>query len=107
MDPIIAFTAFAATARLTRLFGRDTLTYPIRDFLAAKATPQNDDDKPPAVWSWLNELIGCPWCLSIWIAAGAAPAAILYGDHLAYQIPAALLTISWLTGLAATHLDPR
>ncbi|MGW5819180.1 DUF1360 domain-containing protein [Streptomyces noursei] len=106
MDPIIAITALGATARLTRLLGRDTITYFLRDWLARKSTPQNDDDTPPALYGWLNDLIVCPWCLSIWIAAVVAPAALLYGDHLAYLWPAGLLTLSWLTGLAARHLDP-
>jgi len=110
VDPITAITAITAlgaTARITRLIGRDTITYPIRDVLAKKATPQSDDDKPSPVWSWINELVGCPWCLSIWVAAGVAPAAIEYGHTLAYQWPASLLTLSWLTGLTSQHLDPR
>lgn len=107
MDPITAFTALGATARITRLVGRDTITYPLRDQLAKRATPQSEDEKPSAVWSWINELVGCPWCLSVWVAAGVAPAAIEYGDTLAYQWPAGLLTLSWLTGLAANWLDPR
>lgn len=107
MDPITAFTALGATARITRLIGRDTITFPLRDRLAKKATPQAEGGKPPAAWEWINELVGCPWCMSIWVSAAVAPAAIEYGDTLAYQWGAGFLTLSWLTGLAAQHLDAR
>ncbi|MFD8335536.1 DUF1360 domain-containing protein [Streptomyces solisilvae] len=107
MDPITALTALGATARITRLIGRDTITFPLRDRLAKKATPQREGDDPSGFWTWVNELIGCPWCLSVWVAAPVAPAAIECGDTLAYQWGAGFLTLSWLTGLAAQHLDAR
>jgi len=107
VDPITAFTALGATARITRLIGRDSITFPLRDRIAKKATPAEKESEPKGFWPWFNELIGCPWCLSIWVAAAAAPAAIEYGDTLAYQWSAGFLTLSWLTGLAAQHLDAR
>ncbi|MEW1679158.1 DUF1360 domain-containing protein [Streptomyces noursei] len=107
MEPITALTALGATARITRLLGRDTITYPLRDAIARKATPQNEGDKPPGLWSWINDLIGCPWCVSIWVGAGVTPVAIEWGNTLAYQWPAAALTLSWVTGLVAQHWDAR
>jgi len=108
MDPITAFTAIGATTRISRLIGRDSITFPLRDRLAKKATPQKEGDRPSGFWAWLNDLIGCPWwCTSIWVAAGVAPAAIEYGDTLAYQWGAGFLTLSWLTGLAGMYLEPR
>ncbi|MFR9675811.1 DUF1360 domain-containing protein [Streptomyces sp. TR02-1] len=52
-----------------------------------------------------SELIQCPWCLSIWVAAAAVPTASFAGDSLWFQIPAAILTISYLYAMVAQLLD--
>jgi Protein of unknown function (DUF1360) len=55
-----------AVARLTRLLVEDELTRPGRERLQkwAEGTAQR------AAWPRLAYFVTCPWCVSVWIAAG-------------------------------------
>lgn len=63
---VFAFAMLAAY-RVTRLIVTDTITAPPRDalfaWLGARASKR---------WaSWLLDLLGCPWCTSVWVAGAA------------------------------------
>jgi len=93
-----------ATVRLTRLLALDTIAFPVRDWLAAQTG--NEDDDPSAknrFFGFVEDMVTCPWCLSVWIGAVAAPVAWFHGQTAWFMIPALLLTASQVAGMALTR----
>ena len=84
--------ALGACLRVTRFVTADLLAEPIRTRV----------DRWRGADSKASYLIRCPWCLSIYIAAAIVPAAIAYGRSPLYVGVTAVLTLSYLAGLAAT-----
>jgi hypothetical protein len=81
-----------ATMRVTRLINRDTITEPIR-IAAFKRRPG------------VGYFLSCPWCVSVWAAAGLGVWVWYLTD-----LPWPLIVLigagaSQLTGLVATRLD--
>jgi hypothetical protein len=84
--------------RLTRLICLDTIADPGREWIRRHAftTLEQKDGyhqvlaqfvKPrPGAKGWLLafNLVNCPWCVSIWIAATVVPLAYFYGSWFAY-----------------------
>ena len=85
-----------AVARVTGLITTDEITRPARDALLRRLDPDR------ASHQQLAYLTGCPWCMSIWVAAAIIPAAWYAGDHPALAIPALVLAASYITGATAT-----
>ncbi len=86
-----------AVYRTTRLIGWDDVTARLRLFLVGRGPPPN----PKRLWMF--ELLGCPFCLSWWVALG------WWGGFewnatgsTGLAVPFAL---SAVTGLIAKHLD--
>lgn len=107
MLPAAVMLVYAlAVARVTRLVTSDRITEAPRERLAAALwrrykpiVPPADRDvaEPPlAVY-----LLRCPWCVSIYVAAVAAPIAYLWGSNPIFLIPALALAFSHVTGLLA------
>lgn len=88
-----------AAARLTRLITRDTITKPLRARVEARYGPDSLPD----------EFIRCPWCVGFWVSLLLAALAYCpaIGQHPAFLMPAAALTLSHVVGLAARWLDPK
>lgn len=84
-----------ATARVTRLITDDYITRHARAWVIYRFGPNHD----------LTYLVGCPWCLSIWLAGPAFTGAYFYGHTAAWVIVCAALTASWVIGVAATFID--
>lgn len=91
---MIAFSTFllaaGAVLRLTRLVVDDTVTAGIRRRFSG---------------GWLGTLLSCSWCASLWIAAPVAAVAMLWGRSHWFIFPAVVLSLAWLTGIAAQWLD--
>ncbi len=87
---VLAITALAV-ARVTRLVTDDYLL----------AEPRARTIQWLGEESKLAYLLTCPWCVSIYIAAAAAPAADWAGHSPWYLIPATALALSHVTGLLA------
>lgn len=85
-----------AVARLTGLTVADSITLPIRarilDWL---------DDEPNSLGWWIGEWFSCPWCVSVWIGAGLAPAVWWYGNQPWLVIPAIALAFSQVAGMTS------
>lgn len=98
LTPWILFLAFGATARLTRLVTDDVIAQPFRIWVVTR-------------WgghSKIATLITCPWCLGLWIAGAVIATqqvAAYHGWHQWFTVPAAILTITWAYGIAASWLD--
>lgn len=82
-----------ATARLTRLVTKDAILERLRwPIIRGSAT-----GRLPA---WCGEFIRCPWCVSIWAAAGVVAARRLAPRS--WGPVAMMLASSEVAGLAAT-----
>lgn len=80
-----------AVARATALVVADDITQPLRDAALRRLH----------AGSPIAELITCPWCVSMWLAFGAAPLAWWYGTHPAVAIPALALAFSQIAGMVS------
>jgi hypothetical protein len=92
-----------AVLRLTGLAAKDEITRPIREALVSRLDPSKGWHRKVAylLGGATDEGDGCPWCLSVWIAAPVAPLVYYLGDHPAVFIPAAALALSQVTGMLA------
>lgn len=59
-----------AVYRLAVLITKDSITAPLRDWLIAMPTTWRSPSERVSPRPRLAEFITCPWCVSIWIAAG-------------------------------------
>jgi len=95
----LLFVIYAlAVHRLTILGTEDTITEPIRDWLKGKSfgelverdnitgnvISRTPSPKPKSLWSWLWKLTTCPWCLSMYMAAGVVTLAYFQGSWFKY-----------------------
>lgn len=92
MSPLAALLAVGLVLRLTVLITEDLITAPERAWINARA------DRGP-VWQWLDTLVGCPWCVSVWLSVPIAGAAVRYGGSPWFLVPALAGTASAATGL--------
>ncbi|MFB7666459.1 hypothetical protein ACFC1R_21315 [Kitasatospora sp. NPDC056138] len=95
MNAVVFLMALGATCRITRFVSKDTLAAGFRSWTADRF----GDDSRPAY------LVSCGWCTSIWVAAVVTPTAFLAGDTLGFRITATALTLSYVAGVASSHLD--
>ena len=90
----IFLLTLGAAARLTVLVTDDYITRHFRAFFIRRLGPDHD----------VSYLVGCPWCVSMYVCGGLFTLAWFYGTHPGFIIPAAALTASYLIGAAATLL---
>jgi hypothetical protein len=91
----VALLTFGATARITRFLNADEFARPIREWVERRFGTD----------SWLDYLIGCPWCLSIWVAAVVVPLGYWFGTTPWFFLPASALTVSYGYALLAQTAD--
>lgn len=111
MHPALILLVYAlAVARVTRLVTEDRIAETprlslenrlwARRFRQVGLRPgevsRSSLDTPLAVY-----LLGCPWCVSIWVGAVAAPLAYFWGSGPWLFVPALALAFSYFTGFAA------
>lgn len=85
-DPLHLAVGGLAVARLTRLVTDDTITEPLRQRVAGR-------------WPQAETFLRCPWCVSIWLAAGWAGLSALAPSVVATGGP--ILAWSQIAGLLA------
>lgn len=90
------------TFRLVRLWQDDAILAPISDRVYRTLDRRAHDSGPVgAASAWLLDLLGCPWCLSVWIGA-AVYAGWVYLPTVWYP-SAYVATFSAATGLLAAR----
>jgi hypothetical protein len=95
-DPVTLTVGALAVHRLTRLVTDDELTRPLRQRLTRWAAGDASRPARPSV----GYLLTCPWCMSVYVAAGWAA---LAASASAVAVPAgAALAWSSVTGLLAS-----
>lgn len=98
MTPFVAVLAVLAVYRLTLLVTADEITEAPRE----DALDWLDDHDHPK----LATLLGCPWCMSIWLGLPIAWSAHRWGSEPWWQIVALGLAASAVTGFLATFAKP-
>lgn len=84
-----------AVARLTGLIVADEITRPVRDGVLARL----DDGR--AAHRSLATLISCPWCVSVYVGAAAAPVVLWWGENPMFLLPALALAFSQVAGMVS------
>lgn len=84
-----------STYRLTRVLTYDDISVPLRLAILRRVKPTNP----------IATFIQCPWCVSIWIGAGAAVYLILAFDITWWLFLPMLLVFSAVTGFIASKYD--
>lgn len=80
---------FGASMRITRLINEDSIVEPLRKRLPSSVRHFTD----------------CPWCVGFWVALGFVAADWYWHDSQLFHAATLVLTISWVTGIAAQWLD--
>ncbi|WP_328856899.1 hypothetical protein OG579_17025 [Williamsia herbipolensis] len=96
MSVSVFLLCLGLTARATRLVTDDRILAAVRARLIGRYGPD----------AFLPYLVGCPWCMSPYIAGGVYSIGWWWGDTTAFVIVAAAASASWLYGIAATWADP-
>jgi hypothetical protein len=92
MNWITLVVIAGATARLTRLVTTDKIFERPRDWILDRVDPHG----------FITYLLGCPWCVSIYVGAAMAPIGTYLGEEPYVTIPAVALTLSYITGCLET-----
>lgn len=97
-----------ATLRLTRFvilddLGRRLIRYPLEELLVWGLRPSKQ---------WLIEGLTCPFCVGFWIGLAVltstlGAAALSPGEHLAWEVILAALTLNYLAAHVGARLDPN
>lgn len=103
---LIALLTFGAIARMTRAVVEDSITAPLRGYIARRGAASRR-------WRWLHLLIECTWCASFWIALAFTSGFYLWHAGSPLQWPAdtwfelavSWPAASWAVGIAAQWLD--
>lgn len=96
LPPWLQLLVYAlAVMRLDGLIRADGITEDARGALLAWL-----DDRPKTLGKFIADVLDCPWCLSIWIGAVAAPLVWFWGDHPVMLIPGLMLAFSQVTGMS-------
>lgn len=94
-DAVLLIVYALAVARVTGLIYADAITEGARDALLGWL-----DNRPKTMGAFVADLIQCPWCVSIWVGAVAAPLVWFWGDHPVMLVPALMLAFSQVTGMS-------
>jgi Protein of unknown function (DUF1360) len=94
-----------AVARITRLVVEDRVPFgPMRERIRAHYLREQDSAAGPGEPDpYLVELLECPWCASVWIAAGVL--VVRRVAPRAWRPLACVLAASEVAGLAATWVE--
>lgn len=92
-----------AVARVTGLVVSDSITEGLRDAIMIRLDRWGGGGRRAGrgrvVGPFLAELLGCPWCVSVWLGMIAAPLVWYWGMSPVMLIPALALAFSQVTGM--------
>lgn len=95
---ITGMLTIGATARVTRLITRDDFPFRrVRDWSLTRYGEHG----------WLTQLLECPWCTGVWVAAPAAVSAAAWGDRRWWRVLAGWMALSMAASTVVVHTEPR
>lgn len=95
---LLALLAALTVYRVARLVTADTITEPARKWVEAKAVAEGGRK----LWIKLDDLVVCPWCVSVWAGAVVAPVTVWWGDNRVILAGLLALAASAVAGLLST-----
>lgn len=105
MPPLITLVLYLlAACRATTLITHDAITRPARTWLITRFDGQNRTHRALvyALGEPDGDDTGCPWCMSVWVAAVTAPLLWWWPTSPAVLIPIIVLAASQTTGMIHT-----
>lgn len=90
----VVVTYTLAVARVTGFIVSDSIFDGVRERFLVWL-----DDRPRTLGQFLADLIGCPWCVSVWISGAIVPLAWAYGREPVMLGGALWLAISQVVGM--------
>lgn len=100
--PMWMLVAWAlAVARLTGFATTDEITRPVREWIVARFDASR---RPHRLVVYLvggadDQADGCPWCVSVWVAAATAPVVYVWHGRPVVAIAVLALAASQTTGM--------
>lgn len=94
-----------AVMRVVRLINADTILDPVRIAIARRARDDARSETERGRWSTLEYFTGCPWCVSMWVAAATVWVPMWHADNRVAQYVALVLAVSHLVGVLARFTD--
>ncbi|MCV7424355.1 DUF1360 domain-containing protein [Mycobacterium yunnanensis] len=99
---ILVLVVYAlAVMRIVRLINADTILDPMRIAIARRARDTNRSEVERGRWSTVEYFTGCPWCVSMWVAAGTVWVPMWFAHKPVAQYVGILLAVSMIVGLMA------
>jgi hypothetical protein len=56
-------------------------------------------------WPWLDDLIGCPWCVSVYVSLPTAVVVVWWGDNRVVIAGLLACTASWVAGVVTAKTE--
>jgi hypothetical protein len=91
---VVLILILGTTARLTRLVTVDSITEPARTWIKSAAK----DHLGRRMWYKLDDLLQCPWCVSVYVGIASAYIGLAHWDRYFVFGGMLALTVSWITG---------
>lgn len=92
--------AVGLTARIVRLVTVDEIAARPRAWTIVAAHRVT-----PLAGRWVASLLGCPYCLAVWVGAGVAASWAVWGHTVGWQAVALAGTVAYVAGHAVARLD--
>ena len=89
---LLVVLVVGTVARFTRLVTKDTITDPGRAWVER----QVEATAGRRAWRYVDDLIVCPWCVSVWVSVPVAYTAVYYPDNRFVVGGMIACTASWL-----------
>jgi hypothetical protein len=98
VSPVVAAVAVAlAVGAVAQIGSASKISVPLRLWVAKRRTP---------IWRWVSDLLGCPFCLGVWLSAAGTlivrpwlthgPVVVQFGVTWLAVSAAAMLPVLWI-----------
>jgi len=121
MSVMVAVVWVLAVARLTRLVNQDVVFDPVRLWVAGRVRGAGEAAAAAEVldragagrvwrrgerrWGTVEYFLGCPWCVSVWVAAFTAWIPLWHSHNVVAVYVGVVLAASHVVGVAAELSD--
>lgn len=121
MSVFVAVVWVLAVARVTRLVNQDVVFDPVRLWVASRVRGAGDAAAAAEVldrvgagrvwrrgerrWLTVEYFLGCPWCVSVWVAGVSAWIPLWFADNRVAVYVGVVLAAAYVVGVAAELLN--
>lgn len=90
-----------AVMRVVRLINADTILDGLRIAVERRARDDARSERERERWSTVTYFIGCPWCVSMWVAAATVWIPMWHSHNVVARYVGVVLAVSMIVGLLA------